>query len=688
MNINLLAPTNKCSDFNVSFKEPIVIDKNSKVQFNWAKLSRHNGVVLDKDENIIIEPALPLPSRIPDAPGTLNLNEQSFNTSNVVTIPKGNYTGKELQAIITEKLNDFVGATSGVASSAGFNVTGYYEGIDQPPTIGENNVLKIGIESPRVQGRIGFRDVNNPSENNLQVVNQDPANHFNSTFTLVFRNSAESRLGDLIGTRYRKTADVGATKYDNYTMGKEHLNHYAVNNLNKIGRVLSETPVGEIWDKYWYLQNGIYAESSKTVKDFQDVAGDSATGDQENLYLGLYSQEVAVPGTLIRLDQDKTGGTNATTADGSSPNPQTQSNNYSGFPLCYFSVELGKDFNAGTQNLDKDYIIIRSAVKAGGGAGNRLADIEINQQITDMETIFRDRLSSYVADIDNYKPKIFISTYFKQNAKYNPKIKPTNTATSTTLLDESKLFIKVHLIGDDNESTLLYDSGIQEVTFFKGSFFNIYESGAGATTQDPLRVNSQIPFNPLLSAQKVGDGWDNVRIKGIDKNKGTNSNTNPISIIRGYRFILPNVIARMINPSTTTTLTTDFFYPTPQTRFLYDENDNEQELIEDITSGFKDDDVSIYLDNLPLDNYKNTEVSLNKGLKKNLLVNIPSPFSETTQSGILLTSKYSPNTPFITDLKNQEFKTNNLRILIKDGKTDKPINDLISASVDFTILKE
>ena len=687
MNINLLAPTNKCSDFNVSFKEPIVIEKNSKVQFNWAKLSRHNGIVLDKDENIIIEPALPLPTRIPDAPGTLNLNEQSFATSNLVTIPKGNYTGKELQAIITEKLNDFVGATNGVAHQAGFNVTGFYEGIDQPPIIGENNILKIGLESPRVQGKTGFRDVNNPTENNLKIVTQDLANHVNSTFTLVFRNDQESRLGDLIGTRYRKTADTGTAKYDNYALGKEHLNHYGVNNLSKIGRVLSETPVGEIWDEYWYLQNGVYAESSKTVKDFQDVTGGSgglAADNQENLYLGIYSREVATTGVLIRTDQDRTGGTNATTADGGSPNPQLSSNNFNGYPLCYFSVELGKDCSPLTQNLDKDYIIIRSAKKGN----DKLPSIEIDESFDDMEIIFRDRLSSYVADIDNYKPKIFISTYFKQNPNYNPKIKPTATdTTSTALLDESKLFFKVSLIGDDNIASILYDSGVSENIYIKGSFLKKYED-IGADTQAEVRINAQIPFNPLLSAQKIGDGWDNVRIKGIDKTLGTNSNANPISVIRGYRFILPNIIARMINPAITTTLSTEFLYPTQQSRILYGETDNEQQVIEDITSGFKDDDVSIYLDNLPLENYKNTELSLNKGLKKNLLVNIPSPFSDTTQSGILLTSKYSPNTPFITDLKNQEFKTNNLRILIKDGKTDRPINDLISASVDFTILKE
>lgn len=705
MNINLLAPTNKCSDFNVSFKEPVVIDANSKVQFNWVKLARHNGVVLEKDETIIIEPALPLPSRIPNAPGTLNLNGISFMNSNKVIIPKGSYSGKALQRVITDKLNDFVGATPGIQHQAGFNTTDYYSAIDQDFVKGTNNILKIGLETKPVQGVVGFRQTNLENNNRFGGITLDVENHFNSTLTNITENLGGA-LGNTKRIRYRKTAQRGTgspqpLQYDNYAMSQEHLVHYGVNNLANVDRALK--PVkneinSDVWIKNWNLENGVYAESVKTLGQYNAVITPE-NGDyknfQENIYLGLYSREVATAGNTIVDDSAsnteviRTGGTTANSQGTGDHNPCLQSNGSpNSFPMSYVSVEIGKNFSdLGTENTEYphcDYIIVRAAVK-GGGADDKLPNLEISDIMDNMEIIHIDRISKYTSDPD-YRPKIFLSTYFKQNVNFDRNVKPTATnSTSTALLDESKLFFKVYLVGDDQEAALIYDSGIDGFYGFKHSFFNQYED-IGADTQSALRVNTQIPFNVLLSAQKIADGWDNIRIKGM--NKGGQYDNNPFTIIRGYRFILPKVIAKMINPAITTpTFTTEFLYPTPQTTILYDDNDNEEIRVDDITSAFKDEDISIHLDNLPLENYKNTELSLNKGLKKNLLVNIPSPFSDAIQSGILLTSKYSPNTPFITTLKNQEFKTNSLRILIKDAKTDRPIEDLISASVDFTILK-
>ncbi len=702
MNINLLAPTNKCSDFNVSFKEPVVIDANSKVQFNWAKLSRNNGVVLNKDENIIIEPALPLPSRIPNAPGTLNLNGISFATSNIITIPKGSYTGKELQRVIADKINDFVGATPSVAHKVGFNTSGQLSAIDQDFSQGTNNLLKIGLETKPVQGRLGYRQTNFSNNNRFARITLDAENHFNSTLTDEYQLGEEGRSR---AVRYRKTAQVAANmanalKYDNYAMSQEHLNHYAVNSLYIKDRSLQQD--ANVWKKKWILENGVYAESVKTLGQYNAVntpEGGDYKEYQENIYLGLYSREVATAGNTIVDDSGstaleiRTGGTTGNAQGTGTFNPTLSSNGSpNSFPMSYVSVEIGKEFSAlGNTNTTfphKDYIIVRAAVK-GANLNQKLPNLEISDKMENMEIIHICRISDYTSD-ENYKPKIFLSTYYKQNPNFDRSVKPTSTTTtSTALLDESKLFFKVYLVGCkvEDEAELLYDSG--EVGFygFKHSFFNKYED-IGADTQSALRVNTQIPFNILLSAQKIADGWDNISIKGIDKDAAGGGDNNPNTIIRGYRFILPKVIGKMINPAITTpTFTTEFLYPTAQTTTLYDNDDNEEIRIDDITSAFKDEDVSIYLDNLPLENYKNTEISLNKGLKKNLLVNIPSPFSDTTQSGILLTSKYSPNTPFITDLKNQEFKTNSLRILIKDAKTDQPIEDLISASIDFTILK-
>ena len=97
MNFNLIAPNGKCNDFNVSFKEPIEIDANSKIQFNWAKFSRQGGIVLKQDAYFYLKPQNPIPSRHPSTPATLSLNQATWLTNNKITIPAGRYTARPFE---------------------------------------------------------------------------------------------------------------------------------------------------------------------------------------------------------------------------------------------------------------------------------------------------------------------------------------------------------------------------------------------------------------------------------------------------------------------------------------------------------------------------------------------------------------------------------------------------------------
>lgn len=162
----------------------------------------------------------------------------------------------------------------------------------------------------------------------------------------------------------------------------------------------------------------------------------------------------------------------------------------------------------------------------------------------------------------------------------------------------------------------------------------------------------------------------------------------PTTIIRGIRLVIPEKLAKAIDSSNTGTLLSNWLYPLPQTYLFYGKEESgwgEHIYIKDIRTEYMDDDIAIHIESFPLNNYKNTQLSKNKGLKKNLLVVCASPFSEPSEVGNKIVAWYSPMNPFITDMKNQKFNTNNIRITIKDSQTDKPIKELTTATIDFTI---
>ena len=686
-NFNLLAPLGKCDDFTISFKEPIEIKENSRIQFNWAKFGRTHKITFEDDVDILIEPQSSIPSRIPNTPATLNLNQATYAVNNKITITKGAYTAHSLEQEIQTKLNIFLGASTFAADPTnGWNTQGLIEATYRNFQDDFQNDIVLGLRYDSPIDETGQGGYDRPNLN-LRGIEMDGANGFNYYYA----------YGNVNGERkqhYVKNSDLAGrtfSTYDNYAMSSEHFNHYGAKGLENTGKVLNYNPDGKLFVDNWYWANGFTATALKDIEDIgqRTVSG----GGSENITIGLYSREYAT-GTGITTDLERTYGTQPVNTDNNELPALSIANDVKGELLTWLQVEIGQNYNDATQP-DADYIMVKCANK-GFGNTNQLGSMKMTDNIAGLTTVVCLKLGELGYDL-TYVPKIYVYTYYKQNPNYNKKISPTGIdSTSTQLLDESKLFFCVGLLDYDEGDGIekfrpIFDSGsygFENQYYFDKSFFNHFDDTLGPN-QSALQVNTQLPFNLIMSAQYDDDGWCDIAMKQIAKeNIAYTYDDFPTTIIRGVRLVIPEKLAKAIDSSNTGTLLSNWLYPLPQTYLFYGKEESgwgEHIYIKDIRTEYMDDDIAIHIESFPLNNYKNTQLSKNKGLKKNLLVVCASPFSEPNEVGNKIVAWYSPMNPFITDMKNQKFNTNNIRITIKDSQTDKPIKELTTATIDFTI---
>ena len=101
---------------------------------------------------------------------------------------------------------------------------------------------------------------------------------------------------------------------------------------------------------------------------------------------------------------------------------------------------------------------------------------------------------------------------------------------------------------------------------------------------------------------------------------------------------------------------------------------------------------SIFLNGIPLGNYKNKENQTDGGFKKQILANLPAPFStgtniDQTQTLGNRTTVYEPHIPIESFLNNNEIVVNNFKVEIVDMDDERPATELIKSKINFTIYK-
>ena len=106
---------------------------------------------------------------------------------------------------------------------------------------------------------------------------------------------------------------------------------------------------------------------------------------------------------------------------------------------------------------------------------------------------------------------------------------------------------------------------------------------------------------------------------------------------------------------------------------------------------FNDKSYCVYINNIPLRNFKNrtteTDGGQKAGIRKNILKTIPLPWiqSNSVEFGANKICYYEPTNKEISDLRNQDFQTNSFNIEIRDSELDKPATEITKATINFTI---
>ena len=106
--INLVSPVGNGHTYSVRFREPLVIEANSKVYLNFAKFKRNSSVYFTTDQTIevILNEVLPtvLPSDTSVSNSVMGLNSITIPTINPITGQTG-YTAKELEKVISDRFS-------------------------------------------------------------------------------------------------------------------------------------------------------------------------------------------------------------------------------------------------------------------------------------------------------------------------------------------------------------------------------------------------------------------------------------------------------------------------------------------------------------------------------------------------------------------------------------------------------
>ena len=658
--INLVSPVGNGHTYSVRFREPLVIEPNSKVYLNFAKFKRNSSVYFSTDQTIEVVLGEVLPTLIPADTSTSN----SVMTLNSITIPVINpltnqtgYTPEQLEQVINTRLGGDPDddADYGITAVAGvpkqmFLYSPVYERQDSSKiALGwfkDYNLLQfptwLGLSSEHVLGMGANAD-------------EDVA----------VKTSADAGNNDLY--------------YDCFGMSKM------------------------TYDFSYQSQLKANSENHNLITFKPNM---TAGGQQGNIFLGLTSHEIA--------DSVKSGGDDWTAyADGSSHNSfihGTTATQTSGsgrnlhMPIIYQpNATDAVQTNAAAASLKK---AVPQAFMGIEITGNSIPDADdkaklrvwraVNYttrynsptrpaaELNRMELLWECPLEALLggAVATDVQLKIGFQTYwadgFSAGTKDKLEFRIFNLTTS-------------HYVDSTN---LIYDTKNSKkwlsYNFFKQKGLTTINSGTDA--QKAQKANSQIPFNVLVSAQKNDEGFETIDMSGFEKigansPLGTATNASPITLVQTYQLKLSTELARFIGVNTSEP---------------YNPNlpENEVSKIEKSDADqHTDESYSIFLKNLPISAYKNIQSKAmssgnnvqSAGYAQPIIHDVPTPYSDSktinSGSGDIVVGTFQPSIIKKLDLDNNRQVLNSLDVEIRDIETNEISEGLSGSVINFTIEK-
>ena len=727
MNFNIVSPYDSAHNFTARFKEEVQIPKNSSVYLNYAKIERDRRIVLQEDNTIELLYENPIPKYIQATPTVETMAQVGSN--HTINIPKGTYSATSLAEEINKRFQTLYNRSSVVQNTLGMYNCGSLNILNFRESSGAitelvNNRGESGILLSIIQNQLDAVFANAPKDlNDIQPLNAylnvnfiiDPQNHTND-----ITNGGNQALGAC----YSKQATVAAAiAYDNYAISQSPMQHYAL-------KTYGIRTTGTSANQSMFVSGGNDIEQHietcprlwATTRRNLDNINTAQEGGRE--FCGLYSQPYArgspqiSPANLATMgfstNVKRTRGTQANNGVGNE-NPHLTD----GVPCCYFGVEVG-GLQPGTTNY-RTLRVYGCGQDVGGDATApiranealfRHGGAKIDRMILLKTIILNDQLDGGPLVSDDDVVSFAIIPYYKSQYLSGRNDSPTESVYKG-FVNRSKLYFAVCLKTTSSGWREVYDSG--DAMDPEWYIFGTLLEGANTeftTTQSEDMINMNAPFHPFLSSTSVNGGWGRVSYTAFERGPAAA----PRVLIDSVRFKFSRELSSYIDSSKTevaadgqsivSQYTSHPIYPTlphyerdffPILPFFQSLGKSASQqfaglvALTEMYADTSDDAYVIYVNNLPLKNYKNTRNSrlVNEtkgGYNKNILANVPLPYQTQYLVDNRLIGYYEPYLKAISDMKNQNFKTNYFDIEIRNALDDSPASYLRSAVINFTIV--
>lgn len=640
--VNLVSPEDNGHLYSVRFKEPLIIEPNSKVNINFAKFKRSGNIFFSNDQTITIKmlgaspslkPVSPFVSNmvlddVGDGPGVLKITKINPDTG------KAGYSVLELDERIKTLFDSLKLRDTDKPTQLFF-----YEGISVDPK--NKNLIRVGYSQ------------------------QEP----NIIYKDITLSTADVKGGGAAnGNAYEKTsANPDNLHYDNYALSKEHYNHnYTSSGLTR---------------------NIIQFRCNRPVETLLNAVS-----------IGLYSKELADSDWTTNTTSNTTALTKGTSDTNASANGTALTN-----PMIFLGANTQMT-DADTERTSSVNAVIGSyatfEITGAAGATPKRLNIYLKaiagastQHFKDMadnfggmKKVFSESLTAIGVPTDA-NAEFAIETYWMRG---NGTLIATNGGTDT-------MFFRVYnMVGrtTHSNSNLVFDSRRlgRRTAAFERIFFNTHGGGmegngamTGTDAQKVNKINSSIPFNIIASAQKLGEGFEYIRMCGFRKDGDNATAANPHTFITRYQMEFSEELANYVGTGLTQSI---------------DPNSNEDKVVSvsrEEAELVRDTSYSIYLKNLPIKCYKNIQQSFINGNKNSvgfvqpILYDVPTPFAESEivnmGSGDIIIGTFQPSINKVLDLDNNRMVINNLDVEIRDTITNELSKELSGSVINFTISK-
>lgn len=662
--INLVSPVGNGHTYSVRFREPLVIQPNSKVYLNFAKFKRNSSVYFSTDQTIEVLLGDVLPTVIP-ATTTVSNSVMPLNT---ITIPvinpltnKTGYTPEELEDVINTRLG------GSEEDDDDYGIKTDASGVPKQMFLYEPVYERQDSSKIAIGWYKDFNILQLPLWLGLSTA------HVLGMGTNALEDTAVKNSADDSSDRHYDCFGMSKMTYDFSYQSQLKANSENHNVIIFSQNMTAGTQKGNI---FLGLTSHEIADS---VKDDDDDWTDYATNTSNNSFIhGTTATQTSSSGRTLKMPILYQP--NATDAV---QNSAPKSTLKSAVPQAFMGIEITG--NEVPEEGDKAKIKIWRGVNY---TTRNNSPTKAAAQINRMELLWESPLHPLLggANADDVSIRIAFQSYwadgFSAGTKDKLEFRVFNLTTSHYITSSNIIFDT-----KNSKKWLSYN-------FFRQKGLTNMTTGTAAVKAG--KANSQIPFNVLVSAQATGEGFETITMTGFEK-LGANAplgtdavpitNASPITLVQNYQLKLSSELARFVGVNTS-----ESFNPNLP--------ENEVSKITKLDADqHTDESYSIFLKNLPISAYKNIQSKAmsvggnvqSAGYAQPIIHDVPTPYSDSkiinSGNGDIVVGTYQPSIVKKLDLDNNKQILNSLDVEIRDIETNEISEGLSGSVINFTIEK-